>query len=131
MVTATIRASFCVLTLVPTAAGSATAADVLVERHQLQCVIENADKYARTPSDPVLIILSICPETEFSVTDAAEMAINDLPSLEVQVQGGTVQKVLALTKRELACLKERGSALFLDMFLFNGKDIVRLPSPFC
>jgi hypothetical protein len=104
-------ARLCVLVLLGGGAlilpASAASSGFLVRKSQLECVIDNLDKYLNSGTDPIVIYLNICPQLTLTPDMIARMAVNELPRIGRGVQdSSSPETVLALTKADLICLRD-------------------------
>jgi hypothetical protein len=99
----------------------------LVQREQLLCVLNNLPKYLAVRSNPVLIVLAMCPQAELSTEAIGKLTRDELPQPKVgKNDSNNIARFLVLSKADLNCLPK-----FRSTLNDNQGSIVRLPGNLC
>jgi hypothetical protein len=109
-------------------AGGASAQDQsqLVDKSQLLCVIDNINKYLNVKTNPVLVILSICPQADLDAEAIGRLTRNELPEPRLTADKGGVVRFLVLSKAELNCLSP-----YRPLIDETKKPVFSLPKHLC
>jgi hypothetical protein len=100
-------------------------AERVVKREQLKCVIDHLKTYSESKEDPVIIYLSICPETTMTTDAIRKLQQNSLPN-PGQGQAAPLETVLVLMKSELGCL-----SAYQVLANDRSQDLVHVRTPVC
>lgn len=99
---------------------------VLVAPEHFACVVEHAEMYLAAPKNPVVIVLSECPNPSSlpSRGTSSTGPSNSLPPPPTDRSGeprpSPVQNVLIISKRDLRCLKSASAKLMGAETLSGG-----------
>jgi len=88
------------------------------------CFMQNLDAFLEAPSDPVVIVLTRCPEPSMSLSDLVTNSGAEPDNGAVfQSLDVTVTELLIYSKAELECLREQ--------VVEQSADLVQLPKEPC
>jgi len=95
-----------------------------VDASDYACFVENIEAFLDAPSDPVVIVLTRCPEPSMSLSDLVTNSGADENPTEVFGNAEvTVTELLIYSKAELECLRDR--------IVARSEDLVELPKEPC
>ena len=75
----------------------------MVDTEQGMCVIEHISKYINQKFDPVIIVLSLCPNSDQELAMDTDLENSGLP--QPKIQENTIRDIIVMNRSDLKCLK--------------------------
>jgi hypothetical protein len=112
-----LRLAFLVASVISGSGQAALAQnEIRIEKASWDCLRQNVARYMSVGHDPVIVLLSKCPQTDYALGDLGEYTKNDFP--EIAVETNEEEEVLVLLKSELECISQgRASVTAKDEYV--------------